>query len=301
MKHQAFIYDQIEAMNKLESGLSFQTFFIKQKGFKGYLGSLPALKREIKQFNPDLVHAHGGTVALLCNLQRQVPVITTFHGSDIHYRRIRWLSGIAGLLSRKSIYVSQQLRRRALLNKQTDVVIPCGIDLATFLPLSQEEARKALGFPENEPYILFCSQFDNPVKNFTLARVALKLLPSMRVEEIAHRTRDEVNLLINGASLVLLTSFSEGSPNVIKEAMACNCPIVSVNVGDVKEVIGNTDGCYVTSNEPANVTEKIKMALAFGKRTTGREKIGHLESSIIARKVIEAYNNVVTPANDIHH
>jgi glycosyltransferase involved in cell wall biosynthesis len=296
MKHQAFIYDQMEAINKLESGIFFQTFFIKQKGLKGYMSSLKALKREIKQFKPVLVHAHGGTVALLCNLQRHVPVIATFHGSDIHYMRIRWLSAIAGLLSRKSIYVSQQLRRKAILKKKTDVVIPCGIDLVTFHPLPQEEARKTLGFPENEPFILFCSQFDNPVKNFTLAREALKLLPSMRVEEIAHRTRDEVNLLINGASLVLLTSFSEGSPNVIKEAMACNCPVVSVDVGDVKEVIRNTDGCYITSYEPPDIAEKIKMALAFGRRTKGRERIRHLESSIIARRVIETYNSIVTPS-----
>lgn len=296
MKHQAFIYDQMEAISKLESGVSFQTFFIKQKGLKGYLGSLTALKSEINQFNPDLVHAHGGTVALLCNLQRQVPVITTFHGSDIHYKKIRWLSAIAGLLSQKSIYVSQQLRRKAIIKKKSDVVIPCGIDLATFHPLPQEKARKANGFPENDPYILFCSQFDNPVKNFTLAREALKLLPSMRVEEIVHRTRDEVNLLINGASLVLLTSFSEGSPNVIKEAMACNCPIVSVDVGDVKEVIRNTDGCFITSYEPADIADKIKLALAFGRRTKGRERIGHLESSIIARKVIEAYYSTLTSA-----
>lgn len=293
MKHQAFIYDQMEAVNKLGKGIFFQTFFISKKGFKGYLGSLPVLKREINQFNPEIVHAHGGTVALLCNLQRQVPVITTFHGSDIHYGRIRWLSGIAGLLSRKSIYVSQQLRRKAILKKKSDVLIPCGIDLATFLPLPQEKARKALGFPEDEPYILFCSQFDNPVKNFYLSREALKLLPPIRVEEIAHRTREEVNLLINGASLVLLTSFSEGSPNVIKEAMACNCPIVSVDVGDVKEVIGNTDGCYITSYDPADVADKIKQALAFGRRTTGREKIGHLDSSIVAGKIIEVYKSIV--------
>ncbi len=296
MKHQAFIYDQIKAISKLEGGVLFQPFYIKKKGLKGYLGSLPVLKREIKQFNPDLVHAHGGTVALLCNLQRKVPVITTFHGSDIHYRRIRLLSGIAGLLSRKAIYISQELRQKAILKKETDVVIPCGIDLATFLPLPQEDARKALNFPGNEPYILFCSQFDNPVKNFPLARKALQLLPTIRVEEIANRTREEVNLLINGASLVLLTSFSEGSPNVIKEAMACNCPIVSVDVGDVKEILGNTEGCFITSYDPADVAEKINMALDFEGRTKGRKKIGHLESSIIAGKVMEVYQSVVKPA-----
>lgn len=294
MKHQAFIYDQINAIKKVDNEIGFDTFFLKKKGLKGYLGSLPAMIREINLLKPDLIHAHGGTIALLCNLQRKVPVITTFHGSDINNKSIRWLSAIAGLLSNKAIYVSQQLRKKAIIKKKTDTIIPCGIDLDTFKPVPQEEARNTLHLPVNDPYILFCSQFDNPIKNFDLVRKVLKLLPPIKILEIANRTRDEVNLLINGSSLVLLTSFSEGSPNVIKEAMACNCPIVSVDVGDVKEVIGNTEGCYLTSYDPMDIADKIKSALAWGKRTQGRAKINHLESSIIANKIIEIYKKVVT-------
>lgn len=300
-QHQAFIFDQVNSVESLNNGISFKTFFIKHKGIKGYINALPKLKQEIKKSAPDLVHAHGGTVALLCNLQRKVPVVSTFHGTDINNKYIRWLSAMATLMSGKSIFVSHKLHQRALVKKKSDVVIPCGIHLTTFKPVEQTKARQALSLPAHEPYILFCSRFDNLVKNFTLAREALKLIPAIKVMEVVNRTREEVNLLINGASLVLLTSFSEGSPNIIKEAMACNCPIVSVDVGDVKEVLGNTDGCYITSYDPVDVAEKIKMALAFGRRTTGRERMGHLESSIIARKVIEAYNSVVTPANDIHH
>lgn len=292
MKHLAFIYDQINAIKKVDNEIVFDTFFLKKKGIKGYLNSLPALKHKICKFKPDLVHAHGGTIALLCNLQMKVPVITTFHGSDINSKSIRWLSAFAGLLSDKAIYVSQQLRNKAIIKKKTDTVIPCGIDLNTFKPVPQEEARKALHLPVNESYILFCSQFDNPIKNFDLVRKVLKLLPPIKIHEIANRTRDEVNLLINGASLVLLTSFSEGSPNIIKEAMACNCPIVSVDVGDVKEVIGNTEGCFLTSYDPMVIAENIKSALAWGKRTHGRANINHLESSIIANKIIEIYKTV---------
>ena len=91
----------------------------------------------------------------------------------------------------------------------------------------------------------------------------------------------------------MLTSLWEGSPNVIKEAMACNIPIVSTDVGDVREVIGNTEGCYITSFEPEYIAEKIELALQFGKRTDGRENIKHLESSLIARKIIDLYKKIV--------
>ena len=75
--------------------------------------------------------------------------------------------------------------------------------------------------------------------------------------------------------------------------MACNCPIVSTDVGDVKEVIGKTEGCYITSFDPKDVAEKIKMALDFGKRTNGRNHIKHLEINNIAKKIINVYEHVL--------
>ena len=75
--------------------------------------------------------------------------------------------------------------------------------------------------------------------------------------------------------------------------MACNCPIVSTDVGDVKEVIGNTDGCYICSYDPGDVADKIKKALDFGQRTDGREKIKHLDKKIIAQEIIGVYNKVL--------
>jgi teichuronic acid biosynthesis glycosyltransferase TuaC len=292
MKHQAFIYDQVEAVKRLDKDIIFQTFFVKQKGIRGYLRSLPALNRKISQFYPDIVHAHGGTVALLSNLQRKVRVVVTFHGSDINTKTIRWISALVSLLSSKSIYVSNLLRQKAFCKKKSDEIIPCGLNLDTFNPLPREEALRKLHFPEDESYILFSSRFDNPIKNFSLAYKALKLIPEIKIREIVNRTREEVNLLINGASLVLLTSFSEGSPNIIKEAMACNCPIVTVDAGDVHDIIRDTEGCYITKYDPEDVAEKIRMALAFGKRTNGREKIRHLDNRIIAEKILKVYKSL---------
>ena len=103
----------------------------------------------------------------------------------------------------------------------------------------------------------------------------------------------DVPLYLNLADVLVVTSFEEGSPNVIKEAMACNCPIVSTDVGDVKEVIGNTRGCYITSLDPGDVAEKILLALEFDNRTNGRNNIRYLELNVIAEKIIKVYESVV--------
>ena len=103
---------------------------------------------------------------------------------------------------------------------------------------------------------------------------------------------------MNASDCVLLTSFSEGSPQFIKEAMACNCPIVTTNIGDVNWVLGNTDGCYLTSFEPEDVAEKIKLAIEFRethRHTRGRERIIELglDSIPVAKRIIEVYEKVV--------
>ena len=75
--------------------------------------------------------------------------------------------------------------------------------------------------------------------------------------------------------------------------MACNCPIVSTDVGDVREVIGKTEGCYICSYAPEDVAEKINMSLYFGKRTNGRDNIRHLEINVIPKRIIDVYKEVI--------
>lgn len=146
--------------------------------------------------------------------------------------------------------------------------------------------------------ILFSGSFTETVKNYRLAKRAVRFLDNVKLVELNGYTREEVNLLMNGCDVVLMTSFSEGSPQIIKEAMACNRPLVSTDVGDVREIIGNTDGCYITSFDPADVTLKLKKALVYGKPTSGREKITHFDGRIIAAKVAEVYKKVLRPMTE---
>lgn len=287
-KHQSFIYDQINAVTKFDQDISFDTFFVKGKGINGYLANLKLIRQHIKNNKPALIHAHGGHIGLLCNLQRKVPVITTFHGSDINFKKNRIMSAMAALLSRHVIYVSEKLKAKAIIKSKKCSVIPCGVDFDIFYPLSTKD--------DQPKFILFASAFDNAVKNYPLAKKAVELSHcGFEIGEIKNKSRTEVNLLLNQASLLLLTSFSEGSPQIIKEAMAVNCPIVATDVGDIREIIAGTEGCYIAFSNPDDLAEKINLAFDFSEtkeRTNGRNKIAYLDNKIIAGKIREVYCKV---------
>ena len=176
------------------------------------------------------------------------------------------------------------------------VCIPNGVDLENFRQISRAEALRKTGFDPDLRHIIFVAQQPEAnVKNLPLAQKAVALLND---ESICLHTISDVGFemlpyFFNSADLLLLTSFSEGSPNVIKEAMACNCPIVATDVGDIREVVKGTQGCFLTGFDPVDVAEKIKLAMAFKVRTNGREKIRHLDNRFIAQKIINVYRSVL--------
>jgi glycosyltransferase involved in cell wall biosynthesis len=194
----------------------------------------------------------------------------------------------------KTIIVKSTQMQKLIANSNC-IVLPNGVDFERFYPVDKHEAKKKLGVRAQENIILFVSDPNRPEKNFKLAEKAHALLndSSCKLQVVNRVSPESLNLYYNVADVCLLTSFHEGSPNVIKEAMACNCPIVSTEVGDVKEVIGSTKGCYITPFEPKEVAEKLKTALSFGKRTNGRQNIQHFECSVIAEKLINLYKRCI--------
>lgn len=289
-----FISDQVSSLNNV--GIITDFFFIEKGGISGYLKRLPLLKRKISCSKPDIVHAHYGLCGLLASLQCKVPVIITFHGSDINNKFIRYFSIIAYFLSDKAIFVTWKLSN--LLYVKRPIIIPCAVDLDVFRAIPKVEARKKLGWSLNGDYILFSSSFDNAIKNYALAYEAVILLNKKDIQlmELKGLSRDEVCLYLNASDCALMTSYTEGSPQFIKEALACNCPIVSTDVGDVSNLIENVDGCYLTSFDPIDVSNKIQLALNFAGRTNGRNRIIvlGLDSSSIAKRIFQLYNEIIS-------
>lgn len=286
-----FITDQVDAL--ISNGLKIEYLLIRGKGIMGYLKNFKLMLEKINMFQPDLIHAHYGLSGLFSSLQRKVPVITTFHGSDINVHKARYFSKIAMRLSKKSIFVSHKLA--ALAKAKNAVVIPCGVDMNVFYPIEKAAARKQLNLTTNKIYLLFSSSFSNQVKNYPLAKNAVDLtgLKDLEIVELKGFNRSEVALLMNAVDAVLLTSFSEGSPQFIKEAMACNTPIISTDVGDIKEVVNQTKGCFVSKDEAEELAVNIKRALNFGGRTIGRDTVAHFDNKLIAKELVKLYHEAV--------
>lgn len=291
--NQAFIYDQVNAIKKLNDKIEFDYFFIKGKGWKGYLKNLKQLREKIKIGDHSFIHAHSGDSVLLASLQRIIPVVGTYHGSDLNRKKNRVLSNIANILSKKSIVVSNKLYRKLWFKKDAQV-IPCGVDFDLFYPESKEKARKLLNVPMDKAVILFSSAFTNTVKNYPLAESAINLTgyTEALVIELKGYKRNQIKDLMNAADLALMTSFREGSPQFIKEAMACNVPIVSTDVGDVRDNIGKIEGCFIASFDVNDVAQKIESAMMFKGKTKGRDYVRFLDNKIIAKKIIHLYNKV---------
>lgn len=293
-KHQAFIFDQIEAIKHNYPNLEFIHFVITGRGWLGYIKSYTKLLKKIISTKPSLIHAHYGLSGFIASLTLFKPLIITFHGSDINITSIRRLSAIGAKYASHSIYVSEKLRVVSGNSRKNTAVIPCGVDFSIFFNEDKLLIREKLGMDRDKKYILFASAFDNKVKNYPLAADAIvKSKKEIIVIELKNKRRSEVCELLNASDLLLLTSFSEGSPQVIKEAMACNCPIVATDVGDIKEVVNDTEGCFVTDFDANEIAMRINQVIEFGKRTNGREKIKHFDNNLIASNIMNIYNSVL--------
>jgi len=289
-----FITEQVDSLKQI--GVEFKYFLIKGKGFWGYLKNLPHLKKVLKEYKPDLIHAHYGLSGLFANLQRKIPVVTTYHGSDINNNIIRLFSFLSIFLSKENIFVSNKLKSKIKVKK--GVIIPCGVNLEQFTIVNHQEAKRNLNLKPEKIYILFSSAFNIPVKNYNKAKDSLEILNDNNIELLEFKGYDRIqsNLLFNAIDLSLMTSFSEGSPQFIKEAMACNCPIVSTDVGDVKDNISGLKNCFI-ANTPQEIALSIHKILLNQNRSNGREEIDFFDNNKIANDIKAIYKSILQKKN----
>jgi len=323
-----FVYEQAEVLEKCTvygEQCTMEYFGVKGKGIKGYLKQLPLLKAKIKEFHPDIIHAHYGLCGLLANFQRKVPVVCTYHGSDINDPMVLPLSKIAMRLSAWNVFISKKTMDLAISNRRQVIgkrssLIPCGINMPP--KASDPRITNALlsiskVLEPSKKHVLFAGAFDNAVKDASLAKQVITLLNEgtgdrrqdigkVQLVELKGYNRDQVTALMYACDALLMTSKTEGSPQVIKEAMACGLPIVSVDVGDVRERLTLSpftshpspilDGCYVAeSREPKEIAELLEKSLAFDKRTEGRIWImkAGLTNEIVTEKLVKTYQEIL--------
>ncbi len=265
-----FIVQQTEFLKK--AGIDLMLFHFRGgKNPVRYFRAWREAQRLITAGNFDLVHAQWGQSGLLA-LPKKIPLVITFRGDDLegiiggsgHPTVQGWvlknLSRIVARFADQVIVVSESLACR--IPQRPYHVIPSGLDLDLFCPVPKEEARKQLNIYQDKRYVLFAGSADNPRKRIELARQAVGLLSSeMDVELLVASgiPHDLMPTFMNAADTLLLVSRHEGSPNVVKEALACNLPVVSVDVGDVQQRIGSIEGCYILEDDqPETIAAALK-------------------------------------------
>jgi glycosyltransferase involved in cell wall biosynthesis len=291
----------------IAAGIEIIYFPIIGKGIKGYLSHISKLKRFLKENKVSIIHAHFGLCGIVGYFAKSnEKLMISFMGDDLigsvnnegNYSLQSRFFTVLNKFFAKFIYdfniVKSQNLKNKLWRSTKAEIIPNGVNFLVFFPIEKKTVRKELGINENVKIVLFAADPLRAEKNFSLAKAAVNATGINDLElKVVHKiSQQELNRQYNAADVVLLTSMHEGSPNVIKEAMACNRPIVSTDVGDVNDLISKTEGCFVSSQEVKELADNIVKALAY-ENTSGRNDILSLRSENIAQKVIGVYNSIL--------
>jgi len=289
------IQDQIEALKA--RGVEVDLIYID--GYKGKRGYAQAAWRilllSFQSKRYDLIHAYYGHCGLLARLQARYPIIVTFLGSDLLYSRDGAIGKVVARLADGIIVQSEEMKRIA---KRDDAyIIPFGVNLDLFTPYPVEDARRELRLALDEKLVLFPWNPARPVKRFDLVQEAIRIVRQrydrVRLVSVYDRPHETVAKYMSACNVMVLASDHEGSPVALREAMACNLPIVSVDVGDVRQIIENTEGCYLCKREPSDIAEKLGLALERGSRTCGARVVRQADAAWGADQVILLYNCVL--------
>ena len=291
-----FVHDEVEALRKL--GVEMDVFFADgQRRTLNYLtGMAGVFGRSLARRRYDVVHAHYVFSGVMARCQARWPLVLTLHGSEV---AVGWTPPLSRWIARLSDWVivtSPRVLDDLGMNLPHVSVIPCGIDLDLFTPGEQAAARARLDLPLDRKLVVFVGEPRPEKQVHLLAGAVARLQAAGQPVDLviaSGQPHERMPLFMQAADVLGLTSSYEGSPMVIKEAMACNLPIVATDVGDVAQVIGGTAGCYLCAPTVESVADNLAQALAFGGRTEGREHIRHLSGDGAARQVLAVYREVM--------
>lgn len=324
-KASSFIMSQYHSLE--EAGAEMEIFSVYGHGVWAYLSLVGKLRKVIKAFQPDIVHAHYSTSGFLATLaalgvryQKNVAgetkrvrpkIFVAILGSyawGSRFRRWRTRFFIRHIWDGA---LTKSQRTADELDVQVPIV-PNGVNLHQFAIEPQIEARLKLGMKDNIKYVMFITNPKRPEKNFPLAQQAFNIAKKQYLDSNDEKLRmrgkhmelmvvqglphDQIVRYMCAGDIVLMTSTTEGSPNVIKEAMACNCPIVCTDVGDVPWLLEGVKGSFLVREYNAEaVANAIHKAIEFEGRTNGRDKIYQLELTTeqVAQRLISIYESIL--------
>lgn len=308
-----FIKRQAEFLQA--AGVQLEVFHFRgRRNPWNYLSAWWRLRRRLARGSYDLVHGQFGQSGMLAYPKR-LPLVVTFRGSDLlgevgdggRYTLVgRLLQRVSRAVARGAdavIVVSEHMKAE-LPPGVAAHVIPSGLDFELFRPIPRDEARRHLGLPLDRRLVLFAGSPDWPRKRHALARQAVDVLGRTLPAELVVAwgvPHDDIPYYMNACDAMVFTSMQEGSPNVVKEALACDLPVVSVAVGDVPARLRGVAGCELCADErPETIAAALDRVLRRGGRATGRAAVQELDERVLTQRVIDIYRSVMRPAGKPH-
>lgn len=282
-----------QAKSLKQKGIEIEYYLINKKGLWGYLKAIQPLIKRLKTIEYNAIHAHyslSGYVAGFAHFfaGKKRPLLVSLMGSDTQGANIKLklIQIFANFFWSHTIIKSKSMTKSLKIKNLS--IIPNGINL--------EEIKAPSNSDKRNNNILFPADPNRVSKNFPLAKKSFNALgdTNHELKLLYNRSHEEIINNLQTCSCVLMTSRWEGSPNIIKEAMACNTPIVATRVGDIESLIRDVKGCYLTEDTPKSISAGIHKAILYAQEsihTNGREKLKDLklDSDSIADKIIELY------------
>jgi glycosyltransferase involved in cell wall biosynthesis len=303
-----FIKTQADSLERI--GVELDVLPIRGYASKrAYADAVGELRRMTRRRDYDVVHAHYGHAGVVARTQRRAPLVVSYCGDDV----LGTPDGNGGLTPRSraeaavfrrlahvadaTITKSEEMERALPPSRRArNHVIPNGVDVERFAPRPRDEARRELGW-DGEPIALFVGDPGIPRKNHELAAAATehasRELGGLRLQVAQGFTPDQVPTLMSAADALLMTSLWEGSPNVVKEAMAAELPVVAVPAGDVEERLRGVDGCFVRPYDAAALGEALVAAVRHGRAPAARRAVAELSLDNVARRVERVYGDAI--------
>jgi teichuronic acid biosynthesis glycosyltransferase TuaC len=292
----AFVWQQAEQLRQFGHLVDI----INIEGFKSKLNYFKAAIQVVRRTSLkkyDVVHAHYGLSAFPAWFRFKAPLVITFHGSDVLVKGLfqSFSSRVASHLGDSVIIVSEEMRK-----KISGFLIPCGVDLRLFRPHDRAEARVRLGWSKDKYIVLFPFEPTRRVKRFDLAKAAVDRLVKegldVELVTVFRVENREMPWYYSGADAMILTSDSEGSPTSVKEALACNLPVIATDVGDISEIMSGVRGARICSQEVNDIARGLREVLELKDSSDGCERrmaMTRYDQTVTVQKIVDVYADVI--------
>jgi len=251
----------------------------------------------------DVIHVNSGIVAPMGILQPQRPLVLTLWGDDLLGDRLGGfqpeVTKFCAERSDRVIVRSQEMRDELPCEAS---IVPSGVDLSKFKPIDPADARAAVGWNNNDIHVLFPYPTGREKKRYPVAKrtvedVNRSFEGTVRLRQVSDADHEEMPLYYNAADVLLLPSLREGSPNTVKEAMACNLPVVSTDVGDVRERLGPVSNSYVCSDD-SELVDALLAVIESGGRSDGRDHVAEVGLQRMGERIVDIYESLLEETED---